>query len=102
MPPSKTSTVLVSPPRPPPTKSPTESRTELPAHSASLPLFTVPVGWTTNPPSPAYKGEWEGPESEGQMMARYFGLGRGRPSMENTVIARHDIFRSLDCAQGSQ
>ncbi|KAJ5972726.1 uncharacterized protein N7479_002644 [Penicillium vulpinum] len=63
--------------------------------------FVIPPGWTTNSPSPAYKEEWEGPESEDQTTARYFGLGPGRPIMEDdndyeTIFQSGDKFYLWD------
>jgi hypothetical protein len=36
-----------------------------------------------NPGNPVYYEEWEGPDSEGQTIARCHGLGPGRPIMED-------------------
>ncbi|OQD95800.1 hypothetical protein PENVUL_c101G07898, partial [Penicillium vulpinum] len=98
-----------------PSSSPFESPTNSPTQSDSLRLgplplasrqpsqlrFVIPPGWTTNSPSPAYKEEWEGPESEDQTTARYFGLGPGRPIMEDdndyeTIFQSGDKFYLWD------
>ncbi|KGO74288.1 hypothetical protein PITC_031390 [Penicillium italicum] len=57
--------------------------------------FTVPPGWTSTPPSPVYHEEWEGIDSEGQIIARCYGLEPGQPVMEDDQ-AWVTIFRSGD------
>ncbi|KOS45317.1 hypothetical protein ACN38_g3731 [Penicillium nordicum] len=44
--------------------------------TSALPPFTVPPGWTSNPSSPHYQEESVGPDSEGQIIARSYGLQR--------------------------
>ncbi|OGM48284.1 hypothetical protein ABOM_002154 [Aspergillus bombycis] len=39
-----------------------------------LPLESIPDGWTTDPAEIQFELIWKGPESEGQKMARRFGL----------------------------
>jgi hypothetical protein len=57
--------------------------------------FAAPPGWTTNPASPVYYEEWEGPESKGQRITRYYDLEPGRPIMEDDK-AWKSIFQSGD------
>jgi hypothetical protein len=45
--------------------------------------FTVPPGWTSTPSSPVYYEEWDGADSEGQTVARCYGLQPGQPVMED-------------------
>lgn len=45
--------------------------------------FTIPPGWTSSPLSPVYHEEWDGPDSEGQTIARCHGLQPGKPVMED-------------------
>ncbi|KAF9249939.1 hypothetical protein DTO013E5_6527 [Penicillium roqueforti] len=83
MPPSRISTppsVAVSP-----VKSPTKT--------SALPPFTDPPGWTSNPSNPLYQEEWIGADSEGQVIARDYGLQPGQPVMEDDY-GWHTIFLS--------
>jgi hypothetical protein len=43
----------------------------------------VPPGWTSTPSSPVYYEEWDGADSEGQTIARCYGLQPGQPVMED-------------------
>jgi hypothetical protein len=57
--------------------------------------FTDHPGWTSNPSSPDYQEEWIGAESEGQIIARFYGLQPGQPVMEDNN-EWHTIFLSGD------
>ncbi|KAJ5972727.1 uncharacterized protein N7479_002645 [Penicillium vulpinum] len=73
-----------------PAKSPTEPLVKSLSQNAPLPIFTVPLGWTTNPVSTVYKEEWEG-----QIMARCYVLEPRNPIMEDDN-AYTTIFQSGD------
>ncbi|KAJ5912034.1 uncharacterized protein N7473_001337 [Penicillium subrubescens] len=66
------------------TSSPKVLTITSPAKKGSvLPSFTIPPGWTSSPLSPVYHEEWDGPDSEGQTIARCHGLQPGKPVMED-------------------
>jgi hypothetical protein len=46
--------------------------------------FRVPLSWTSSPLSPVYYEGWDGADSEGQTIARCYGLQPGQPVMEDS------------------
>ncbi|KOS43421.1 hypothetical protein ACN38_g5654 [Penicillium nordicum] len=74
-----------------PAGSPTKSTSEVP----HVPPFIAPPGWTTRPGSPRFECEWDGVDSEGQKIARSYGLAPGRPLLEDDD-ASLTIFQSGD------
>ncbi|KAL2819470.1 hypothetical protein BJX63DRAFT_382138 [Aspergillus granulosus] len=85
MPPSRTST--------PPSVALLSAKS--PEKGFGLPSFTAPPGWTASPSSPVYYEEWDGADSEGQTIARRYGLQPGQPVMEDNE-AWTTIFQSGD------
>ncbi|KAJ5377376.1 uncharacterized protein N7496_004785 [Penicillium cataractarum] len=84
-------------------ESPTKTSSLPPVSTGQLPLifghiakdfqFTDPPGWNSSPSNPLYHKEWIGADSEGQIIARSYGLQPGQPVMED-INGWHTIFLS--------
>ncbi|PKY05503.1 hypothetical protein P168DRAFT_303293 [Aspergillus campestris IBT 28561] len=83
MPPTTKSLIPLSPKSLPKTLCLTEDcSAKPPTKMSSIPVFTVPPGWTTDRADDFY-ADWEDTNARGQTVAHAYGLGPGQPIMED-------------------